>query len=39
MSVETSTVQHVQQLTTDLHNQHQGSMKGSRTYCTDPRPP
>src|SRR5665647_319582 len=39
MRVETSTVQQVQQLTTDLHNQHQGSMKGSCTCCTDPRAP
>jgi len=27
MRVETSTVQHLQQLTIDLHNQHQGSMR------------
>ena len=39
MRVETSTVQQVQQLAIDLHNQHQDSMKGSCTCCTDPPAP
>lgn len=38
-SVETSAVQQVQRLDIDLHNQHQGSMEGSCTCCTDPRAP